>query len=191
MILEGLYRAVAARSARHGVPGGPLAGSFILLVCRRIRTAERLVLKLLAQYQAGRLYSRVFAPRPAPPAPRAAPELGLPVRFGWLLPMVPTAAAGFASQLRHWLAEPEVQALLAASAQARRVLAPICRMLAIEAAMLQSEPASRAKPEPAMDDAGSAAIATRRKRSGTVEWGRIALPRGVLAAARRQGFAKG
>jgi len=56
---------------------------------------------------------------------------GLPRGFGWLLPLVPQEAAGFASQLRVVLAEAEMVALLQASPQARRELRPLCRMLGI------------------------------------------------------------
>ena len=62
--------------------------------------------------------------------------VGLPLRFGWLLQLVPYEAANFASQLRAVLAEPEMVALLAASPQAERALRPLCRMLRIEAAVL-------------------------------------------------------
>ena len=61
----------------------------------------------------------------------------LPVGFGWLLALVPQEAAGFAGQVRTLLAEPEMVALLAASPQARRVLKPLCRMLGVEASLLE------------------------------------------------------
>jgi len=67
---------------------------------------------------------------------RRLPSAKMPRRFGWLLSMVPYEAANFSSQLRVALADPEMQDLLRASAQARRVLAPLCRMLAIEAEVL-------------------------------------------------------
>ncbi len=50
--------------------------------------------------------------------------------------MVPCEAACFAGQLRTVLAEPEMVALLEASPQARRALAPLCRMLGIEASVI-------------------------------------------------------
>jgi hypothetical protein len=64
----------------------------------------------------------------------------LPRHFGWLLALVPCDAANLGSQLRHTLTDPEMVALLAASAQARRILAPVCRMLAIEKEVLTPKP---------------------------------------------------
>ena len=152
LTLDGLARAVAARSGRgptwlEGL--APLAGLLIRLVWTRVKRTETRILRLLALFQAGRLVVR----SPAGPAavtgrarggacggaakgmPQRA-EGNLPRRFGWLLPLVPCEAANYAAQLRLWLAEPEMVALLASSAQARRVLAPLCRMLGIDAAML-------------------------------------------------------
>ena len=93
-------------------------------------------------------------------------------------------AAGYGSQLRAALETPEMVALLTASPEAGRVLRPICRMLGIEVTVLRPgvvvvvrekiaqewvrKPRMKVKPEPF----------------------RIPLPRGVLAAARRQGYGK-
>jgi hypothetical protein len=52
-------------------------------------------------------------------------------KFAWLCPLVPSWAAGHASQMRVVLAEPEMQALLSACPQAIRVLRPLCFMLGI------------------------------------------------------------
>jgi hypothetical protein len=142
--LDGLYRAVAARSFREA-----MATAMILLVCGRIRRVERRIQALLARFRAGALpvaqgtrtmrtgVSRAEGRREAAVAP-----VRLPRSFGWLLPLVPCEAANFASQLRHTLAEPEMVALLAASAEARRILAPLCQMLAIEKAVLTPKPAT-------------------------------------------------
>jgi hypothetical protein len=100
--------------------------------------------------------------------------------------MVPCAAAGFGSQLRHLLEEPEMRGLLAQSRQARLVLAPLCRMLGIEAALLMAGVAAAV-----VAPVEAKVVAKRvRKVRAKVDWGRIPLPRGVLAAARRQGFGK-
>ncbi len=113
------------------------------------RRASRLVARLqalLALLAAGRL-PRVHPPRPprpprppspAPaadaeaPPPEAAPPRPprLPRRVGWLMARgieIRWAAGPF----RHWLQDPQVQALLAQVPQARRPLAALCRMLAI------------------------------------------------------------
>jgi hypothetical protein len=144
--LEGLCKAVAAR-----IKGGAMSAVMIVLVWTRIRRIEGKFQKLLARFRAGRLRARPAVARG--PGTReggtreggaregggrkgGAPA-GVPRHFGWLLQAVPYEAAGFASQLRHMLAEPEMVALLRASPQARRVLAPLCRMLAIEASLLE------------------------------------------------------
>jgi hypothetical protein len=108
----------------------------------------------------------------------------LPVRFGWLLPLVPADAACFGGQIAAVLAEPEMVALLEASPQARRVLRPLCRMLAVE--MRPEAPRAR-KP------AGAAVALSPGKRAAVqpaAEVYRIPLPRGVLTAARRQGYGR-
>jgi hypothetical protein len=72
-------------------------------------------------------------------------------------------------------------ALLTAAPQAARVLRPLCRMLAVETSLLRPGEAPAVRP-----------VATKKARKPRVkvDWGRIPLPRGVLSAARRQGFAK-
>ena len=160
MTLDGLYRAVAARSALSVLVGRGtevLAVWLIRLVCFRVRRIETQILLLLEKFQAGTL---VIA-RPRTQAVRVGRGGGglkgvrraegkVPRRFAWLLPLVPCEAANYASQLRLWLAEPEMVALLRASAQARRALAPVCRMLGIEAEMLTPSGEIVAKP-PAED----------------------------------------
>ncbi|MBV8094423.1 MAG: hypothetical protein JO110_14600, partial [Acetobacteraceae bacterium] len=90
---------------------------------------------LVAAVRAGRL--------PLGPAPReqsgrdfelprleGLPPPRLPGGFGWLLRLVPGAAA-YGSQVQHLLADPEMAALLAGAPQAARILRPLCRMLGI------------------------------------------------------------
>jgi hypothetical protein len=90
-------------------------------------------------------------------------------------------AAGFASQLRVVLEDPEMKALLASVPQARRVLAPLCRMLALEPAVLGVV---------APVEVDGAAVVKKARVRVKPEPFRIALPRGVLSAARREGFGK-
>ena len=109
-----------------------------------------------------------------------------PYRFGWLLPLMgPFRHDGVArgSQLQAILERPEVVALLIASPQAARILRPLCRMLAVDTSVLRPGRVARVKP------AKVVAVRVRKPRPA-VDWGRIPLPRGVLAAARRQGFGK-
>lgn len=58
----------------------------------------------------------------------------LPGGRGWLVRELGWEAAGYASQLAHLLAEPEMQALIAAAPRVGRVLRPVCRMLGYELA---------------------------------------------------------
>ena len=163
LILGGLARAVAAQSDPRR-PGGPLAAWLLMLVWTRVMRTQTRILRLLALFQDGRL--RVMTPKravtvgPGPTRPARAGRTragakGVPLKLSWLLPLVPCAAANFACQLRLALAEPEMVALLRACPQARRVLAPLCRMIGIEAELLSPPPA---RP---MDAAEVAAVAAR------------------------------
>jgi hypothetical protein len=78
------------------------------------------------------------------------------------------------------LEEPEMKALLAAVPQARRVLAPVCRMLALEPALLGVVP-------PVVVAERVSGVKKVRVRP---EPFRTPFPRGVLSAARREGFGR-
>ncbi len=125
-VLDGLCQAVAARSFRQA-----MATTMILLVWGRVRRVERQLQDLLARFAQGRLVVRTSLRMGGCGGSRRGIPNRLPRGFGWLLPLVPYQAAGFASQLQGVLAEPEMVALLAAAPQARRVMAPLCRMLGI------------------------------------------------------------
>ena len=102
--------------------------------------------------------------------------------------VMPYEAAGYAGQMRTVLAEPEMAALMRDVPQALRILGPLCRMLGVEI------PALRPRSPAAVADGTTAATALGRTRVArpreAVDLGRVALPRGVLAAARRQGFGR-
>ena len=70
--------------------------------------------------------------------------------------------------------------LLADVAQARRILGPVCRMLGVEIEGVRA-------PIPVVDRVQAERTRVKRARA-VVDFGRIALPRGVLAAATRQGY---
>ena len=124
LIIDLLCRATAARIA-----GGMLAGPVILLIWSYLRRLGARFVRLAARIEAGRDRPRrhAAAHRPAPPPRRPHP---LPRGRGWLLRLVPQAAAG-ASQLQHLLTEPEMAALIAASPHTGRLLRPLCRMLGV------------------------------------------------------------
>lgn len=177
---------------------GLLSAALTVLLYRRLSGICETMERLAARFRAGTLGGgRAAGVRPvalaqdmvAVPA-RPVREV-LPRRFGWLVAAAAYQAAGFGLQLRAILEAPEMMALLAASPQARRVLRPVCRMLAIETSVLRPgdlAPAVAVGPEP---DAAEDAVRPRvRRKRAPVDWGRIPLPRGVLSAARRADFAK-
>lgn len=183
-ITAALGRAVAACLGR-------LDAAMIVLVWRRVRRAETLLLALAERVRSGRYRGGSSRPSVAGGADSArvdaSERLGcgnggrLPRRFGWLIRLVPFEVGGYASQLSCVLAEPEMVALLRDVPQARRIVRPLLRMLGIVG--LGDETV-----------AVSAVVGVVRKRvrvaRAAVDFGRIPLPRGVLAAARRQGFGK-
>jgi hypothetical protein len=77
-------------------------------------------------------------------------------------------------------------ALLVAAPQAARILRPLCRMLAVETSLLRPGVDGAVVPDEVVE-----VVRVRvRKPRVAIDFGRIPLPRGVLAAARRQGFGK-
>ena len=189
-----LCRAVAA-ALRHGL----MNGAMIVLVWTRVRRAEVAFLALLERVRLGRyrggivrrsggsqdlvegateVRSRAVSSRDA------RGWRGLPRRFGWLIGLMPYEAAGYSSQLAHLLAEPEMVTLLRDVPQAGRILGPLCWMLGIEAAVIRPGGVAVVR-------APRAPAAPRiRAVKPAVDWGQSPLPRGVLVAARRQGYGK-
>jgi hypothetical protein len=145
LIVEGLCQAVARNGGVRG-----LAGPFIILVWSRLRrTAVRFA--HAAMLPSG---TRIDPDRPvsATPSdargkqsrgrpakerltrerPQSTPPL-LPRHKAWLLRLVPETASG-ASQLRHFLADPEVATLLTNAPHLGRILRPLCFALGIRPA---------------------------------------------------------
>jgi hypothetical protein len=188
----------ALRGAVGGWGGrGLLSQVLVMLLYRRLGDICGKMERLSQRFQAGRLW------RPGPRAVaaervEAEAELravALPVwprRFGWLVRLASYHAAGYGSQLRVILGQPEMVALLVAAPQAARILRPLCRMLAVETSLLRPRPEGASVEIEAGEIAPVAPVVKKRVRlpREAVDWGRIPLPRGVLAAARRQGFGK-
>jgi len=169
LTLEGLCKAVAARIA-PGIAGWAMQASVIVLVWTRIRRIDGRIRALLVRFSEGRLRTRVgvsVGGRAGGRRPGGGSS-GLPLRFGWLIQMVPYQAAGYASQLRATLGQPEMEALLRASPQARRILAPLCRMLGVEAALLT--PADAPPPSEDLPEVADAGL----EQTPTVGWVREA-----------------
>ncbi len=189
-----LCRAVAACLGR-----GLMTAPMIVLVWTRVRGAEWRFLALVERVRSGRYRAGSAragkgegadlgeAPGRVLRAGDAAARARLPLRFGWLMGVMPYEAACFAGQLRTVLDEPEMAGLVAGTAQARRILGPVCRMLGVRMPGEQVIGAQVSVSAPAAEEA----VRVRKARAKVaVDWGRIPLPRGVLAAARRQGFGK-
>ena len=133
-IVRGLVTAVVGRVGETGL-------SFHMgqAINRKVIAAGLLVRDLAEALAAGTLKTRrspVFAagvkrksPAPPPATTMAEGVVRLPRHFGWLLPLVPSAAATYGFQLRALLEHPDMMALLAASPRACRILRSLCWML--------------------------------------------------------------
>lgn len=198
VVLRGVRDAMGGWCAR-----GALAHGLALILWSRLSMLCTRMEGLAGRFLAGGVRRRVAVARAGSAA--AGDGLGDGVRrgagggarawpghFAWLVRRVGWQAAGFGCQLRAVLQTPEMVALLEASPQAGRMLRPICRMLAVETALLRLPPRLRVARVAVVGDVVAGAISTPRKARGraVVEPWRIKLPRGVLAAARRQGFGR-
>ena len=162
---------------------GLLSHAVMMLLYRRIGEICGKIERLAVRVQAGLLRRREPGVKAGV---RSVAKTGAriwPGRFAWLVRVAGYQAAGYGCQLRHILEQPEMVELLKASPQAARILRPVCRMLAIETALLQPGV------EVAVPKVKALRVKAPRKRK-VFDFGRIPLPRGVLAAARRQGYGK-
>ena len=178
-----------------------MTAAMIVLVWQRVRRAECLFSALVewvlsGRFRGGWVREGVAAGggvRCGEARGAAGSDCKLPRGFGWLMGVMPYEAAGYAGQLRTLLAEPEMAALLQDLPQARRILGPVCRMLGVE--ISGSRAVAQAAAADGVVPVSASVVASGRKRVArareAVDLGRVPLPRGVLAAARRQGFGKG
>ncbi len=149
-----------------------------LVLYRRISGTLGQIERMLVRLRAGRLWRLPHRIVARGRRARCQPEVVLPRRFGWLVQAGGYQAAGLGAQLQAVLNTPDMAELLAASAQARRILRPLCRALAVEL------------PGELPKVVGTAGKARGVRLRLVPEPVRVALPRGVLAAARRAGFGK-
>jgi hypothetical protein len=190
---------VVIRALRGALGGwglrGLLSQVLVMLLYRRLGGICGQMERLSQRFQAGKLgrltgRKRTLAvPAEAEERRRVGPRQVLPRRFGWLVWAASYHAAGYGSQLQAILGTPEMIALLTAAPQAGRILRPVCRMLAVDMSLLRPGTAGAA-PEVAPEDVPVVVRKRVRAPRPRVDWGRIPLPRGVLSAARRQGFGK-
>jgi len=121
-MLDWLCAAIAARRA-----GGVLTVPLFFLLWKRVRHTAVKAIKLAAGIAAG-VPPPITRPRKTPRPPRP-PILRLPRQFAWIVKVVPGTAV-YGIQLQYLLAQPEL-APLVADARFRRMVNPLCRMLAI------------------------------------------------------------
>jgi hypothetical protein len=166
---------------------GWVSAALVVLLYGRLGVVMGRMERMVARFRAGRLWRcAVRDGRAVGRAGRVSVERIWPRPFGWLVRAAGWEAAGFGAQLRAVLAEPEMVALLAAAPQAARVLRPLCRMLAVEVSVLRQAPTVPA-------EGPGLAIGVKRVRAPRAwpDLGRVPIPRGVMAAVRRRGFADG
>ena len=203
IVLRGLRGALGDWCGR-----GFLSAVLTLLVYRRVAEICGKMERLAVRFAAGRVWrivGRTEAQSGAQLGVGGAGSAGVrgarvcgervwPARFAWLVRMAGYRAAGFGEQLRVVLEREEMVEFFAAVPQARRILRPVCRMLGLETTLLR--PRAVVLVVAPVADLGDpvetvATVGRRvRGRLAPVDFGRIPLPRGVLAAARRQGFGK-
>ncbi len=122
-IMAGLAALVARRFLRM-----PHLMRFTVLLYGRIIRAVRRFERAIGRPQ------RVRAKRVARAGDIRTQAISLPRGHGWLVRELGWEAAAYLCQLEALLAEPAMQAALAASPGAGRVLRPICQMLGVAAA---------------------------------------------------------
>ena len=121
--------ALAAVVARRFLREPALAGVIVPLWHRLTRVARRFeqaVLRPRPQRARG-----TRARKPPEVVPGVTPKPRLPGGKMWLVKVLGWEAAGYGSQLSALLAEPEMQAVLAAVPTVGRVFRPLCRMLGV------------------------------------------------------------
>jgi hypothetical protein len=169
-----------------------LSGALTVLVYWRLSKICLRMERLAARFEGGRVWRpglRLGGGRAVSVEAAARRVRVWPLGFCWLIRMMGWQAAGYGSQLRAVLEQPEMVALLVAAPQAARILRPVCRMLGIETSLLRPGVAGAVvEVVPATSKSEAAGSKRVRKRPEPIDFGRIPLPRGVLAAARRHGF---
>ena len=139
-----------------------------------VNKAFQRIERLLLRYRAGRLWRR--SPREGVPVKRerkAGRGPALPRKFAWLVQAGEHQAVGYGLQLKHLLSDPEMVALLEAAPQAKRILRPLCRALAIDLPWTVTPPRPPRPRKP-------------RAARPKPEAFKIPLPRGVITWARRE-----
>jgi hypothetical protein len=173
-LLRGIFCELRLALGKFGL--APLIG---VLLHQRLKVAVERIERMVVRFRAGKMMQH--APRVQPTErvarkPYTKPELRLPRSYGWLLGSGKHHAAYFTTQLRMLMDEPDMQAFIAASPQAKLVLRPLFRALAVAVPWIAEDPHTGKRPPRARKP---------RKPRPTPEPFRHPLPRGALSAARR------
>ena len=173
---------------------GPLGVVVMVLISNRLGVVAGRLERMMVRFAAGRAMTRVSCPGVVAGSVAGIGDLGggagrrpswryWPARFGWLIEVKRHEAAWFTQSVDRILREPEMVGLLAASKEARRLLRPMCRMLGVDPGLLRP---------PACEAAAGVVLAAAgpwrgvRAKGPPVDLGRVALPRGTMAAVRRE-----
>ena len=125
MILDNLKALIAARFLRI-----PFLLPLLMPLWKRLNRIQRRLRRAMELHGVVRKPRAVsLVARPTATRARVEVTVPLPRRFGWLIAALGWEAAGYASQLEHLLAQPDVAAVLAVCPRARRVLRPVAHML--------------------------------------------------------------
>jgi len=170
----------------------------VVLLHRRLGQILGRMERLVARFQAGRLWRIEARISVRSETAGGAAAQRLPRAFAWLVRLVAHRAVPFGLQLQAILEQPEMVALLEAAPQAGIILRPLCRMLAVPSSVLRLPPPRRVRDTAGAPEASVPAVTSglraprdwgRSTGGGSAGEGRagggIPLPRGVLAAARR------
>jgi len=184
-MLDVLCAVIAARRA-----GGVLTVPLFFLLWKRVRHTALRAIKLAERIASG-APPPITRPRETPRPPRP-PILRLPRQFAWIVKVVPGTAV-YGLHLQQLLAQPEL-APLVADARFRRMINPLCRMLAIpklppvppvpplpKPAAAKSAAPEPAAPEPAAPRPAAPEQAEPERGSGKTPAGRSPPPFPVAA----------
>ena len=152
-----------------------LDGALVIVLSNRTGRIFGQIERMLARFRAGKL-RRMPVREAGQTRSRGVAGRGpaLPRTFGWMVKAGKYQAVAYRSQLEHLLrTEPEMAAMLEASPQARRVMRPLLRALAIELPWTVTPPRAPR-------------LRKSRKPRPKPETFKIALPRGVITWARRE-----
>ena len=129
--------------------------------------------RLWLRFRAGKLRPAVKREPVARTRGPRKPSVLMPRKWGWLLDAGKHHAAYYTHQLHDVLAKPEMMELLEAAPQAKAMLRPLCRALAVELPWTVTPPCTPKPRQP-------------RKPRPNPEPYKIPLPRGVITWARRE-----